>query len=52
MKEVKIEKKEVEIDEYYCDICNERIWGLDRIEYDDEDNYNYGDCGYQKKIYI
>ena len=49
MKEVKTEKKEVEINEYYCDICNEKIWGLDRIEYDDEDNYNYGDCGYQKQ---
>lgn len=47
----KKEMKEVVESEYYCDICNEKIWcwELDHISYDDEDNYNYGDCGYQKK---
>ena len=47
---MKIEKETTtKYNEYYCDICKERIYGNNtELIVEDEDNYNYGDCYYYK----
>lgn len=46
---MRIEKeKTTKYNEYYCDICKDRIFGKNELTVEDEDNYNYGDCYYFK----
>lgn len=47
---MKIEKETTtKYNEYYCDICKERIYGNNtELTVEDEDNYNYRDCYYYK----
>ena len=39
------ETKEVNVEDFYCDICHEKMYihKVTTLSVDDEDNYNYGD---------
>lgn len=44
----KEKEKMAKYNEYYCDICKDRMFGANTLTVEDEDNYNYGDCYYIK----